>query len=212
MLDVDGTLLDSNDAHAAAWREALAEQGVHVEEEELRRMIGMGADELLPKLGLSDSEGAGKAAKERSGTIFRERYLLGLEPQPGARELVSLLRAADIRTVVATSSSDKEVGLLLRAAGVDDLVEAKATASDARRSKPNPDIIEAAVDRSGLPKDSLVLLGDTPYDVAAGARAGVPVVCVRCGGWNDEALSGAAEIYDDPAELVARFGQSLLSR
>ncbi len=212
LLDIDGTLLDSNMAHALAWRDALAEQGIHVEADALRRLIGMGADELLPELGLSDGEEPGKTAKKRTGAIFREKYLRGVRPQRGARQLVALLRDRDIGRVVATSSNKEQVQVLLEAAGIQDLVEATATASDARRSKPNPDIVEAAIARSGLPKEHLAMLGDTPYDVAAGARAGVPVVCVRCGGWDDEALKGAAEIYDDPADLVARFEHSLLSQ
>ncbi|MDP9034488.1 MAG: HAD family hydrolase [Myxococcota bacterium] len=212
LLDVDGTLLDSNMAHALAWRDALVEQGIAVQTETLEGLVGMGADELLPKLGLSDGEDPGKTAKERSGTIFREKYLPGLRPQRGARQLLALLRERGIARVVATSSNKDEIKLLLKAAGIQDLVEDTATASDASRSKPNPDIVEAAIERAGLPKECLVMLGDTPYDVTAAARAGIAVICVRCGGWDDEALKGAAEIYDDPADIVACFERSMLSR
>jgi HAD superfamily hydrolase (TIGR01509 family) len=207
LLDVDGTLLDSNSAHASAWCGALAEQGVVVSVDRLRRLIGMGADHLLPSLGLRE-DGVGKAAQARKNTLFRERYLPHLKPQRGARDLVLRFARAGMKRVVATSSSRDDLALLLRAAGIEDLIENEATADQADHSKPNPDIVRAAIERAGLPPRALVLLGDTPYDVAAATRAGVSAVCVRCGGWDDEALAGAAAVYDEPADLVTRFDES----
>jgi beta-phosphoglucomutase-like phosphatase (HAD superfamily) len=111
--------------------------------------------------------------------------------------------------VVASSSNEKDLHALLRAAEVADLILDHATSSDAERSKPHPDIVDAAVARSGLSKDVLVMLGDTPYDVAAATRAGVAVVCVRCGGWDDASLHGASAIYDDPQAISDGFASSL---
>jgi len=92
------------------------------------------------------------------------------------------------------------------------LIEAQATSNDADRSKPHPAIVDAAVSRSGLAKDVPVMLGDTPYDVMAAKRAGVAIVCVRCGGWGDASLHGASAIYDDPQAILDGFASSLFAR
>ena len=120
------------------------------------------------------------------------------------------MRDDGLKAVVATSAKDEELAGLLRAAEVADLMEERATASDAKQSKPDPDIVQAAVRESELQKSDLVMIGDTPYDVEAATRAGVRVIAFRSGGWNDAQLKGAAEIYDGPADLLARYDSSLL--
>jgi phosphoglycolate phosphatase-like HAD superfamily hydrolase len=212
LLDVDGTLLDSNDAHAAAWQAALAQEGLAFDHSTLRRLVGMGSDHLLPSLGLSEDAGPGKSAKKNKATIFQEKYLPGLRPQRGARSLVERMAADGIKRIVATSAGKDELVPLLRAAGIEDLIDTEATSSHAERSKPDPDIVQAAIDRSGMPAGALVMLGDTPYDVSASVRAGVKIIGLRCGGWADKELSGAIAIYDDPADLLARFDESVFVR
>jgi HAD superfamily hydrolase (TIGR01509 family) len=209
LLDVDGTLLDSNDAHATAWKRALHDEGITIAHEDARRLVGMGADQLLPQIGLSADDPRGKRAASKKGTIFQEELLSTLRPTRGARAFVAKLREAQIATIVATSSNEKELHGLLRAAEVADLILDHATSSDAAKSKPQPDIVDAAVARSGLPKEALVMLGDTPYDVAAAKRAGVAIVCVRCGGWDDASLHGASAIYDDPQAILDGFAGSI---
>ena len=113
-----------------------------------------------------------------------------------------------MQLVVATSASADDMAALLEAAGVADLIEAKASSADAEESKPAPDIVEAALANAGVPADDAVMLGDTPYDVKAANRAGVRCVALRSGGWDDEALSDAAAIYDDTADLLAHYDQS----
>ena len=100
---------------------------------------------------------------------------------------------------------------MLRRVGLDDLVDEKTSSSDARRSKPDPDIVQAALEKSGLSREEAVLLGDTPYDVEAGHRAGVATVALLCGGWNADELDDAAAIYEDPADLLRRFSSSPFS-
>jgi HAD superfamily hydrolase (TIGR01509 family) len=212
LLDVDGTLLDSNDAHATAWKRALHDEGVTVAHDRVRRLIGMGADEFLPQVGLSEDDPRAKRAVAKKNVIFREELVANLRPTRGARDFVAKLREAGIARIVASSSNGRDLHTLLRAAGVTDLIEAQATSSDADRSKPNPDIVDAAVARSGLTKDALVMLGDTPYDVIAAKRAGVAIVCVRCGGWDDGSLHGASAIYDDPQAIFDGFASSLFAR
>ena len=213
IFDIDGTLLDSNDAHAQSWVDAFAEADYEVPFEVVRPLIGMGADKLLPKtIGIRHDSKEGKKLLRRRSEIFRESYLPRLHPFPGARSLVLRVRDDGLKAIVATSAKEEELKGLLRAAEVDDLMEEKATASDAKRSKPDPDIVEAAIEESGVPSDNAVMIGDTPYDVEAATRAGVRAIAFRSGGWDDASLKGAAQIYDGPADLLAHYDASLLGR
>ncbi len=211
IFDIDGTLVDSNDAHAHSWVETFAEAGYDVPFQAVRPLIGMGADKLLPKtVGIShDAEQGKKLIKHRS-EIFRDRYLPRLHALKGSRELVSRVRLDGLKAIVATSAKDEELKSLLAAAHVEDLMEEKATASDAERSKPDPDIVQAAIEESGISPKHLVMIGDTPYDIEAARKARVRTIAFRSGGWTDEALKGAVEIYDGPADLLAQYESSLI--
>jgi len=213
IFDIDGTLVDSNDAHAESWMDTFAETGYDVPFDVVRPLIGMGADKLLPKtIGVKhDSEEGKKLIKHRS-EIFRKKYLPTLRPLAGSRALVLRVRSDGLKAIVATSAKDEELKGLLEAAEVADLMEEKATASDAKRSKPDPDIVEAAIEESGIPPHKLVMIGDTPYDIEAATRAKVRTIAFRSGGWSDADLHGAVEIYDGPADLLARYDSSLLRK
>jgi HAD superfamily hydrolase (TIGR01509 family) len=211
IFDVDGTLVDSNDAHAQSWLDTFAEAGYDVPFEVVRPLIGMGADKLLPKtIGIRHDSEEGKRLTKRRTEIFREKYLSHLRPLPGARDLLLRVREDGLKAIVATSAKDEELKGLLKAARVEDLMEETATASDAKRSKPDPDILEAAVEESGISPKHLVMIGDTPYDVEAAARADVRAIAFRSGGWDDASLIGAVQIYDGPADLLAHYDESLL--
>jgi HAD superfamily hydrolase (TIGR01509 family) len=213
IFDVDGTLVDSNDAHAKSWVETFAEAGYGVPFEVVRPLIGMGGDKLLPRtIGIRNDSEEGKKLSKRRSEIFRERYLPRLRAFPGSRDLVSRIRADGLKAIVATSAKDKELEGLLRAAEVDDLMEDKASASDAKRSKPDPDIVKAAIEESGLSAEDLVMIGDTPYDVEAATTAKVRCIAFRSGGWSDKDLDGAVEIYDGPADLLAHYQSSLIGK
>jgi HAD superfamily hydrolase (TIGR01509 family) len=213
IFDIDGTLVDSNDAHAESWVETFAKAGYDVPFDVVRPLIGMGADKLLPKtVGIAHDSEKGKKLIQRRSKIFREKYLPRLRPLPGSRELVLRVLADGLETIVATSAKDQEVTGLLKAANVADLIEAKATASDAKRSKPDPDIVHAAIEESGASPSDLVMIGDTPYDVEAATRAKLRIIAFRSGGWDDGHLRGAAEIYDGPSDLLTHYDSSLLGR
>jgi HAD superfamily hydrolase (TIGR01509 family) len=213
IFDIDGTLVDSNDAHAESWVDTFAEAGYDVPFDVVRPLIGMGGDKLLPKAVRvkADSEEGKKLTKRRT-EIFREKYLPHLKALPGSRALVLRVRKEGLTPVVATSAKDKELKDLLKAAEVNGLMDEKATASDAKRSKPDPDIVRAAIDESGISRDKLVMIGDTPYDVEAASRAGVRIIAFRSGGWTDDQLKGAAEFYDGPQDLLDHYESSLLGR
>lgn len=212
ILDVDGTLIDTNDAHAHAWIDACRELGFELAFGQVRPLIGMGSDKVIPALtGLSEESERGKELKARRGEIFRKQYLPSCLPFPRARELLERMRADGLALVVATSAGRDDMHALLKAAGVDDLIDASTSSSDAEESKPDPDIVQAALDTADCRPDEAVMIGDTPYDVEAAGHAGVPCIALRCGGWwSDDDLADAVAIYDDPSELLGRYGESLL--
>jgi HAD superfamily hydrolase (TIGR01509 family) len=169
----------------------------------------MGGDKLLPSVaGIEIDSEKGRQLSERRWSIFEERYLPRLEPTPGARALVQRLKGDGLKIVVATSAGGDELGVLLEAANVADLIETATSSSDAKDSKPDPDIVQAAVRKSGIAPDDLVMVGDTPYDVQAAIGAHVQIIGLLCGGWTKEELSGATAIYADPAELLAWYERS----
>jgi HAD superfamily hydrolase (TIGR01509 family) len=214
LLDVDGTLVLSNDAHARSWVDAFRSHGVEVTFAQVRPLIGMGGDKIIPHLvrGLSSKEGEGRAISTARGEIFRESYAVDLQPTPGSRELVEYLQAKGLRLVVASSAKEDELRILLKAAGVDDLLEEATTSSDADKSKPDPDIIQVALQKMQLPADQVIMLGDSPYDIEAAGRAGVGCIALRCGGWKDVDLAGALAIYRDPADLLEHYHTSPLTK
>ena len=140
VLDVDGTLIDSNDAHARAWVDAATELGFELSFEKVRPLIGMGGDKLMPiALGLDHESKEGKRLSKRRTERFRERYVPTLRPCPGVRELLLRMRDDGHSLVVATSAQREEMRVLLRAAGIADLVDEATSSSDAESSKPDPD-------------------------------------------------------------------------
>jgi len=211
IFDVDGTLVDSNDQHAMAWVDSLAEAGYDVPFERVRALIGKGGDKVLPELtGESDHSPHGQALSARRSAIFREKYLPRVTGLPGARALVERLRGDGHQVGIATSAKEQELDALLRIANVQDLFDHRASSDDADRSKPDPDIIQAALQRMGAHAPDAVMIGDTPYDIAAASRAGVRAIAFRSGGWADADLSDAVAIYDGPEHLWKEYGTSIL--
>jgi HAD superfamily hydrolase (TIGR01509 family) len=210
LLDVDGTLVDSNDAHAKAWVMAMAEFGLKIPFGVVRSMIGMGGDKLLPTAtGISEETPKGKAITKRRKEIFLKEFLPTLFPTPGAEELLREFKKRGLKMVIATSATAEELDPLLRICRADQVIEAKTSSDDADRSKPDPDIVHAAVENIGLPAKETVMLGDTPYDIESAQKAGVPIIAFRCGGWTDRDLAGAVAIYDHPAQLLHEIKRSV---
>src|SRR5688500_5448360 len=163
LLDTDGTLIDSNDAQARAWVDAGAELGYRIQYEDVRPLIGMGGDKVMPQLiGIESDSREGKAFGERRTAIFAERYLPEIPAFPATRELVERFRDAGLKVVIATSGNRKEMKKLLVAAGVEDLIDEATSSSDASASKPDPDIVTAALKAAGVDAGAALMLGDTP--------------------------------------------------
>jgi HAD superfamily hydrolase (TIGR01509 family) len=213
ILDVDGTLIDSNDAHARAWVDAFAAHGITVPYEPVRRAIGMGGDKLMPAVaGIEEDSDTGSRITEYRKPHFKAEYLPHLRPFPAVRDLVERLRADGFTLVVASSAGEGELGPLLEQAGVADLLPLRTSSDDAEESKPDPDIVAAALKKSGCAAPDAVMLGDTPYDVEAAGRCGVRVIAFTCGGWSADELAGAADVYADPAALLREYDGSLIAR
>ena len=206
LFDIDGTLIDSNAAHATSWLRALREHGVDTDIMKVRPLIGMGGDKLLPAIaGVEEGSQRGQAIAARKKELFNEQ-LPWLRATPGARALLEFLRDRDVEALIATSADDKEMQALLERAGVADLVPRRASKDDADESKPDPDIVCAALAMARGGAASTVMVGDTPYDIEAARRAGIASVALRCGGhWTDHDLRGALYIFDDPKELLERW-------
>jgi HAD superfamily hydrolase (TIGR01549 family) len=213
IFDVDGTLVDSNDAHARAWVAAFAEAGITVAYEPVRRAIGMGGDKLMPLVaGIEEESSVGKRITKRRGEIFRQVWLPTLHPFPRTRELVERLSDRGYALAVASSATEKELHPLLEVAGVSDLIPTRTSSDDAGMSKPDPDIVKAALERTGCSADRAIMIGDTPYDVDAARRASVRIVAFECGGWGRVDLRGATEVYRGASDLLDRYEQSILAQ
>jgi phosphoglycolate phosphatase-like HAD superfamily hydrolase len=213
ILDVDGTLVDSNDAHARAWVDAFAEDGITVSLTEVRRSIGMGGDKLMPAVSRIEEDSArGKRISGRRSEIFMERYFPNVRAFASTRELIEKFRDDGFELVVASSAKEDELEPLLERAGVADLVGPATSSDDAERSKPDPDIVRAAMRKAGADSQRAIMLGDTPYDIEAAGRAAVPIVALECGGWRREDLHGAVAVYADAADLLLNYEESPFAR
>lgn len=214
IFDMDGTLIDSVDFHALAWQAAFRDFGFEQDATTIRAQIGKGGDQLLPVfLSRREIERVGREIESRSGEIFKRDYMHRIRPFPGVRDLFERLLADGARVALASSAKADELDEYKRIAGISDLLEAETSSDDARRSKPHPDIFEAALRKLGdVPSGDVVAVGDTPYDAQAAGRAGLRTIGLLCGGWPEEDLrqAGCIEVYRDPADLLARYERSAL--
>ncbi|MFE1597704.1 HAD family hydrolase [Methylobacterium sp. ID0610] len=214
IFDIDGTLLDSVDAHAEAWARSFAAFGIPVPAREIRSQIGKGGDQLLPVFVPPERRAReGEAIEHHRADLFRREYLPHLRPFPGVRALFERLRAEGHRLGLASSGKADEVARYAEIAGVADLVDAATDSDEAERSKPAPDIVEAALAKLGSPPArSTVMIGDSPYDAEAAGRAGLATIGLLCGGFPeaDLAAAGCFAIYRDPQDLLDGYDRSPL--
>ena len=212
IFDVDGTLVDSNDAQARSWVDALKEFGYSVPYEKVRPLIGMGGDKVLPEtIGVQKDSEKGKQISKRRSEIFKEKYLPNVKPFPDAQKLLDRMRERGLKLAIATSAQPDDLRPLLQIVGAADLIEDKTTARDVKNSKPDPDVMQVALKRVGYPPNEVVMIGDTPYDIEAARKVGVETIAFRCGGWSDSDLARAIAIYNEPADLLAHYDNSPLA-
>jgi len=214
LFDVDGTLVDTNDLHAAAWREAFLAFGHDIPADTIRFQVGKGGDNLVPSL-LPDVTPDEQAEMEAfRGDLYTRDYMPRAVPFPGVRPLFEALAADGIKVVLASSSSKAEVHYYLAMLGVEDLVFASTSKDDVESSKPCPDIFQAALGKlAPLAAGQALVVGDSPWDVKAATAAGLRTLAFRSGGFPDDVLraAGACALYDGPEDLLNRYSTSLIA-
>lgn len=215
IFDIDGTLIDTVDLHAQAWVEALKHYGYEVAFADMRSQIGKGGDQILHGL-LPPSliEQRGEEIQDFRSDLFKRKYLPKACAFPGVRELFERIRDAGQRAVLASSGNADEVEQYKRIADIADLIEEATSSDDAERSKPFPDIFQAALAKlKPLGPDDAVVVGDTPYDAEAARKAGLKTVGVLSGGFPEEALrdAGCIAVYRDAQDLLKHYDSSPLA-
>jgi HAD superfamily hydrolase (TIGR01509 family) len=210
LLDLDGTLVDSTQAHAHAWMRAFERFGYDVPAEHICRWIGMGSDKLLRQVdpALREDRDPGESISRLHQELFKSDYMGSLQPTNGARDLLQRLGREKLLRVIASSGEPNEISAALRVAAIDDVVDVITGAGDAKRTKPDPDIINAGLRKAGVRPAEAAYVGDTPYDVIAAHAAGTIAIAVTCGAWTAAELADADAIYRDPADLAANLAES----
>ncbi len=197
ILDVDGTLVDTNYHHALAWHRALHAHGHSVQMWKVHRHIGMGGDQILDALiGERAAAEQGEAIREAEGEAYGE--LIGeVEPLEGARELIERLREEGASVILASSAKQEEVDHYLDLLDARELVDGWTTSADVENTKPEPDLVQAALDKAGG-DDPAVMIGDSVWDVKAAKAAGVPTLAVLTGGFSESELreAGAVQVVE----------------
>lgn len=215
IFDIDGTLVDSNDFHALAWQKAFQQKGKSISLKQIRPHIGKGSDQFLPAfLSKEEIDRNGKELDELQGRIFKQEYFSQVRPFPKVRELFKAIRDANGKIALATSSGRDDVKAYQTLAQIEGLIDTYACADDAKKTKPAPDIFNIAMQKLGNPpKDSVIVVGDTPHDAVAAGTAGLPVVGVLCGGFSESDLKshGCFAVFKDPSDLLTNL-EHLLQR
>ena len=212
ILDIDGTLVDTNYQHAIAWYRAFRRHGLVLPIWRIHRHIGMGGDQLVPALAGDEFESErGAAVREHERLLYGE--LIGeVQPMHEARELIEEIASRGHIVLLASSAKEEEVECYL------DLLDARAQAdgwtssADVESTKPEPDLVQAALQKAAAEPSEAVMVGDTPYDVEAAGRAGVPTLAVLTGGFSEQELreAGAADVYESVAHLRTQLEQTAL--
>ena len=213
LFDIDGTLVDSVDLHARAWEEAFEHFGKRIPFGRIRAQIGKGGDQLIKEfLSPGELERFGETLDAFRSDLFKRKFLGQVRAFPRVRELVQEILRRGIRVALASSAKGDELSTYKRIAGIDDLIHAETSADDAERSKPHPDIFEAALERlgGGVDKSRILVVGDSPWDGIAASRCGLRFIAVLCGGFPEADLrrAGALAVYRAPADLLDRLDDS----
>jgi HAD superfamily hydrolase (TIGR01509 family) len=211
ILDIDGTLVDTNYQHAIAWYRAFRQQGVVLPIWKIHRHIGMGGDNLVQSL-TSEAFDVEKGDEVRAAE--KPLYMSMIEecePMQGARELIEELKKRGHAVVLASSAKADEVEHYLDLLDARDLADSWTTSADVESTKPAPDLVQAALEKSGA--DSGVMVGDTSWDIEAAKRAGVETIAVMTGGFAEAELreAGAVCVFESIAELRDRLDETPLA-
>lgn len=213
LFDIDGTLVDSNDAHVEAWHRAFAAEGYAFSRTEIHAQVGKGADNLVPSLLPDVSAETLERLAEAEGEIYKREFMPQVEPFHGVNQVLKRLAQRGHTLVLASSASRAEVDYYIDLLDADGLISGTTSKDDVASSKPCPDIFAAALERTGYAAPNALVIGDSPYDIIAARRAGIDAVAVLSGGFKEEELRscGPLAIYRDVAELEAAYDSSPLA-
>jgi HAD superfamily hydrolase (TIGR01549 family) len=212
IFDIDGTLVDSVDLHAQAWQQAFQHFGHDIPFDRIRSQIGKGGDQLMPVFLSGDElEAKQKQLEKYRGELFRKDYLPKVKGFPQVRELFQRLLADGWKLGLASSAKGKDLETYKKIAHIGDLLDAETSSDDAEKSKPHPDIFQAAMERLGkIAPEKCIVVGDSPYDAEAAAKAGIRSVGFLCGGFPavDLRKAGYEALYQGAADLLANYERS----
>jgi len=213
ILDIDGTLVDTNYHHTIAWYRAFREHGIVLPIWRIHRHIGMGGDQLVGSLTDEQTEEQKGDAIRDSEKDFYMKLIEEVETMDGSRELIEQCKRRGHRVILASSAKEDEVEHYLDLLDARDLADGWTTSADVESTKPQPDLVNSALQRAGEGNGEAVMVGDTPWDVRAAEAAGVPTLVVRTGGFGEDELreSGAAEVFESVAELCERLDETALA-
>ena len=211
LFDIDGTLVDTSYLHTVSWWQSFRRAGMDVSMARIHRAIGMGGEQLVHEVTDGAADDRAEELKTSHDALYSANWP-ALRLLPGARELVRHCHQAGLVTVLASSARKDEFDVLTRVLDLDDVIDAATGSADADSSKPDPDIIQVALDKVGLQPENAVFVGDAVWDVQASAKAGLRCVGVESGGTSAAELTeaGAIRTYRDAAELLQRFSGSPL--
>ena len=208
LFDIDGTLVDSNDHHVRCWIEAFAHFDKHFDSELIRHQIGKGGDLLVPDvLNAKEMREFGDAVKKYRTKLYKEKYMEEVKPFPFVERLFEALRAKKIRLALASSSNEDEVEYYTRLLNAQEFIEGSTSKSDAKFSKPSPEIFEAALERAGSDPKFTFAVGDTPYDILAAHRMAMPIIAVLSGGFERNLLAKSEFVLNDAGEIPGNFDE-----
>ncbi|MBX9571949.1 MAG: HAD family phosphatase [Candidatus Obscuribacterales bacterium] len=214
IFDVDGTLVDSVDLHAEAWRQAFAKYGKNINFQAARDQIGKGGNELMPHFfGKKELEQFGSEMKEFRAKLFKDKFIDKVKPFPEVRELLLRIKKEGKKIAVGSSAHKDELEHYLKIADIKDLVDITTSADDIERAKPHPDVFQFILRKLDLLPGDTIVVGDSPYDAEAAGKAQIQTIGVRCGGFDENTLyeAGVIAIYDSPADILRQY-QSALQR
>lgn len=214
LLDIDGTLVDSNYEHVRAWYQAFRRHDITIPEAWIHRSVGMGGDKLLPHLlHIDEDDPLVQTLADLQGVIFKEQYLAEIQPLPGVAPFVDRLVAGGSRVALATSAKEDELEHYVALLRLEGRVAATVSKADVEQTKPAPEIFAIACQKLDVAPERAIAVGDSVWDVAAARKLGLRLVGVCTGGFDRAELqtAGAAAVYDDLPDLLAHWSASPLA-
>lgn len=214
LFDVDGTLIDSSYIHTVSWWGAFRQFGYDVPMASIHHCVGMGGDRLVDSLLPADRDTSEDREVMASHGALYAAHWPALRAFDGARELLGACHDAGLAVALASSARQKDLRVMKSILDSDAAIDGATSANDAKRSKPAPDILVAALNAIGVDAADAVLVGDAVWDMQAATALGIPAIGVTCGGTSAAGLreAGAVEVYDGPQDLLRNLAASAVGR